>query len=165
MDLPISYEIIANGESIKQAVFEAKTTPPTPTVGPETESNNAGTIAGIIIAVILICVCATLLVVMWKKNLLCPKKGSLDVEKGTMASSDGGLSKPVELEEVEPQVHEPVEESHNSAPLLDNDDDIKKPPVMENGQTEIIPTNSPSESFDDQPPAAPGTPPPPPPPL
>ena len=38
-------------------------------------------------------------------------------------------------------------------------------PVLENGQTEIIPTNSPSESFDDQPPPAPGTPPPPPPPL
>ena len=37
-------------------------------------------------------------------------------------------------------------------------------PVLENGQTEIIPTNSPSESFDDQPPPAPGTPPPPPPP-
>ena len=39
-----------------------------------------------------------------------------------------GLSKPVELEEVEPQVHEPVEETQNksAAPLLD-DDDIKKP--------------------------------------
>ena len=35
-----------------------------------------------------------------------------------------GLSKPVELEEVE--VTEPVKETENSAPLLD-DDDIKKP--------------------------------------
>ena len=39
-----------------------------------------------------------------------------------------GLSKPVELDEVEPAVHEPVEETknHTSDPLLD-DDDIKKP--------------------------------------
>jgi len=164
-DLPIEYQVLAEG--LTEPVASGKILAPTkPTTETETKTNNAGTIAGIIIAVILICICAALLIIMWKKNLLCPKKGSLDVEKGTSASSEGGLSKPVELEEVEPQVHEPVEETQNksAAPLLD-DDDIKKPPVYENGQTEIIPTNSPSESFDDQPPAAPGTPPPPPPPL
>lgn len=159
-NLPISYKVLAagNAEPVKEGVVE-KTAVPEPT-DPAPPSDNAGTIAGIIIAVILICICAALLVVMWKKNLLCPKKGSLDVEKGTTVSSDAGLSKPVELEEVETKVHEPVEETQNksSAPLLD-DDDIKKPPV-ENGQTEIIPT-----SFDDQPPPAPATPPPPPPPL
>lgn len=162
-DLPIEYQIFVDGktEPITAERVETIATLPPPTDPP---SNNAGTIAGIIIAVILICICAALLIIMWKKNLLCPKKGSLDVEKGTTASSDGGLSKPVELDEVEPEVRDSVEESQtkSAAPLLD-DDDIKKPPVYEN-QSEIIPTNSASESFDDQPPAAPATPPPPPPP-
>lgn len=165
--LPIKYEVTAAGQAEPIKSGEVVTTPATTEAPPTVASpkSDGGTIAGIVVALILLCVCAALLVVMWKKNLLCPKKGSLDVEKGgTSASSDGGLSKPVELEDVGPTIDEPVEESQNksSAPLLD-DDDIKKPPVLENGQTEIIPTNSPSVSFDDQPPPAPATPPPPPP--
>jgi len=123
--LPISYVISHNDETIKKGVVVPAKPPTKPT--PQ-GSSNVGTIAGIVIALILTAVCAALLIVMWKKNLLCPKKGSLDVEKAGAASSDGGLSKPVELDEVEPAVHEPVEETknHTSDPLLD-DDDIKKP--------------------------------------
>merc|ERR1712142_3359 len=158
--LPISYVISHNDETIKKGAV----VPPGPPTKPTPQgSSNVGTTAGIVIALILTVVCAALLVVMWKKNLLCPKQGSLDVEKAGAASSDGGLSKPVELDEVEPAVLEPVEETKNytSDPLLD-DDDIKKPPVIENGQTEIIPTNPVQTNpepevvnFDDQPPPAP----------
>jgi hypothetical protein len=174
-ELPIFYQLLVEGQDkpLKEGSVTKKTDPTTPepaaattTESPPNEAkpSNAGMIAGIIIAIILIIICAALLVIMWKKNLLCPKKGHMDMEKGVTASSDGGMSKPVELEDVQLQPEAiPVEETENklSAPLLD-DDDIKKPPVLENGQTEIIYTEPTKENLDDQPPPAPGTPPPPP---